>query len=243
MIVSDIMTRNVVAIALATPVAQAIGLMVDHTVSGLPVLDAQGRIVGILTEGDLLRRVETGTAAGATGWLGRLFQSGNQARDYIATHGRLASEVMTAAVTTIAADATLAEAVGLMQRHHVKRLPVTHDGKLVGILSRRDVMRQVGAVLSEVVEPAADAALEQTIVAAIARQPWAGRYAARVTVKDGQVALDGCLFDLDARAALTVLAENVPGVKGVDNRLVCVEPMSGMVLYDPALGAGAGAAL
>jgi CBS domain-containing protein len=234
MVVADIMIRRVLATTPETPLVQAIRLMTAHRVSGLPVVGPHGEVVGILTEGDLLRRVETGTAGDPPGWFASLFMPGREAAHYVLTHGRRVGEVMTADVVTAAEDTPLAEVARLMQRHHVKRLPVVRDGRLVGIVSRADLIRRVGEVLSDPAGSADDDAIQRAIDDAIAREPWADSGMARVTVKDGMVQLDGCLFDLHQRDALGVLAENVPGVKHVENRIVCIEPYTGTVISDPA---------
>jgi CBS domain-containing protein len=234
MIVADIMTRRVLATAPERPIVQAIHLMTAHRVSGLPVVRPNGEIAGILTEGDLLRRVETGTVGDPPGWFASFFRPGREAQKYILTHGRRVSEVMTTDVITVAEDTSLPDAVALMLRHHVKRLPVVRDSRLVGIVSRADLVRHVAMVLSDSAGSADDEAIQRAVRGAIAREPWAAGSMASVAVKDGVVKLGGCLFDISERNALGVLAENVPGVKRVENEIVCIEPYTGTVIYDPA---------
>jgi len=232
--VADLMTRHVIAVRPETPVAQAIALMVEHKVSGLPVTGFSGEVVGIITEGDLMRRVETGTAGESEGWLTRLFMPGRAAERYVATHGRRVGEVMTPDVVSVPETATLAEAAALMQRHRIRRLPVVHNDRLVGLISRADLMKRVGEALSAPEASAEDAAIKAGIQAAMAREAWTFPKLVNVAVQDGVVQLDGCLFDLRECQALTVLVENVPGVKRVENRVVCIEPYTGTVISDPA---------
>jgi CBS domain-containing protein len=234
MIVADIMTHPALAIDAQTPLVQAIRLMTQHKISGLPVVERDGRIVGMLTEGDLLRRVETGTAGEAPVWLVGALMPGREARKYTQTHGRSVGDVMTRDVITVQADMTLSEAVGLMQRRHVKRLPVVQDGKLLGIVSRADLVRQVGEALSDTPASADDATLLSAVEKAMQKEVWAPSQMISVTVVDGVVQFDGCLFDSRLREALSVLAANVRGVKAVENRIVCVEPNTGIVTFDPA---------
>jgi len=233
MIAKEVMTNTVLAIAPDTPLAQAIRLMSEHHISGLPVIGPGGRIVGILTEGDLLRRTEIDTVGKAPGWFAGLFLPGRAAQKYVLTHGRRVDEVMTTDVITVAPAAPLSEIVELMTRYHVKRIPVTQDGRVVGIVSRADIVREVGRVLSAEPEARTDAAIRRAITQAMDRQTWSPGKMISITVKDGDVQLDGCLCGMRERTALGVLAENVPGVKSVENRIVCIETYTGMVIYDP----------
>ncbi len=233
MIAADLMSRSVVAISPDAPLAQAIQLMTDRRVSGLPVIDAEGRAVGMLTEGDLLRRVETGTEGKAPGWFASFFFPGQQAERYVHTHGRRVAEVMTQDVISVEEETPLAEVVALMQRRRIKRLPVLRGDKVVGIISRADLVRVVGDALAEGAVTADDTAIRKSIIEEIAQAPWAPRTSVSVAVENGVVLLDGCVFDMRGRSAIGVLAENVPGVKRVENRLICIEPATGMLIYDP----------
>ena len=233
MLAAQLMSRSIVAISPDAPLAQAIRLMIDHRVSGLPVIDSEGRAVGMLTEGDLLRRVETGTEGEAPGWFASFFFPGRQAERYVQTHGRRVSEVMTPNVVCVEDDTPLSEVAALMQRKRIKRLPVVRGGKVVGIVSRADLVRVVGESLLTSTATADDTAIRQKIVKELDSAPWAPRTSVSVAVENGVVLLDGCVFDMRGRSAIGVLAENVSGVKRVENRLICIEPRSGMLLYDP----------
>lgn len=231
---ADVMTRAVVAVDPEAPIAQAIRLMAGHKVSGLPVLDREGRLVGILSEGDLLRRTETGTDGDPPSWLGCTLMPGRAAARYMRTHARRVGEVMTEDVVAIAEDTPLQEVVELMRRHRVKRLPVVHDGRLVGIVSRADIVRRVGETLATETGTADDGTIRRAVQDAMDAQPWSRGNGIVVEITDGVVSLDGCLFNVDERAAMSVLVENVPGVKRVENRIICIEPLSGVLTYDPA---------
>jgi CBS domain-containing protein len=230
--VGSVMTREVLAVGPKTPLVQAIRLMTQRRVSGVPVIGMQGEVVGILTEGDLLRRPELDTTDPA-GWLTRLLRPGHQAETYVLTHGRRVEEVMTLHVLTIGEEAELADAVHLMRQHKVKRLPVTRNGKLVGIISRADLVRRLAEFLPEEMAAASDEDIRRTLLKAIDEETWTSRNMTQVSVDGGVVHLDGCLFDLRERDALEVLAENIPGVRQVDNRIVCIEPNTGAVVSDP----------
>jgi CBS domain-containing protein len=233
--VSDIMTQPVISVTPQTAIAEAARLMLQHRISGLPVVDPKDAVVGIVTESDLLRRVETGTQRRRSHWLEFLISPGRLARDYADANARGVGEVMSPNVVSVAPQDSPADVVQLMERHHVKRLPVIEAGRLVGIVSRANLVR---ALLHNLPQPAArpigDAEIRERILAEIARQPWGPRASVDVSVEAGVVELHGSITDERLRTALKVLAENTPGVTAVRDRLVWVEPMSGYVI--PAEG-------
>lgn len=233
---SEVMTRAVIGIDPEAPILQAIRLMTGHKISGLPVVEQDGRIAGMLTEGDLLRRAETGTEGDPPGWLKSFLMLGHEASRYVRTHARRVGEVMTSDVVTIREDTPLSDVVELMLRHRVKRLPVVRDGRLVGVVSRADLVRKVGQAMSAPTGSTDDGTIQRAILDTMEEHSWSRGNGVAVAVEDGVAGLDGCLFDFKERSAMTVLAENVPGVKRVENRIICIEPMSGMVTYDPAAG-------
>jgi CBS domain-containing protein len=229
---SDVMTRNVVTVACGTPLRDAIRLMLDNNVSGLPVVDGAGRVEGILTEGDLLRRAEIATERKHWPWLDFLLGPGRMASDYVRTHGRVCDELMSRHVFSVQPDAPLGDIVDLMERRRVKRVPVIDNGALVGMVSRVDLLTALARML-DAPQPAgagSDDAIRQRVLAEFDRFGWAPRAGLTVTVKDGVVELDGVILDEHEREALRVAAENVPGVKRVADRLAWVEPMSGTVI-------------
>ena len=140
----EVMSHNPIAVPAEAGLAEALRLMFDHHVSGLPVADGKTRLVGILTEGDLLRRSELGTAGQRSRWLD-LLMSGRLASEYVRTHTRRVSEIMTRDVVSVAEDTPLTEVVRLMERHRIKRMPVLRDGALIGIVSRADLLRAPAA--------------------------------------------------------------------------------------------------
>lgn len=233
--VSDIMTRAVISVTPETPIAEAARLMLQHRISGLPVVDPQQVVVGIVTEGDLLRRAETGTERRHARWLEFLISPGRLAREYADAHARKVGEVMSPEVAYVAPQDPIEAVVALMERRRVKRLPVIDGGRLVGIVSRANLVR---ALLHNLPKPsgraAADAEIRARILAEIDRQPWGPRASVDVKVDAGVVVLYGSITDDRERTALQVLAETVPGVKAVRDELVWVEPMSGFVI--PAEG-------
>ncbi len=231
MLASDVMTRDVVSILPGAPIREAIRLMLDRNVSGLPVVDGVGRLVGILTEGDLLHRTEIATEKRHWAWLEFVMGPGHMAGEYVRTHGRVVDELMTRKVVVVGPQAPLAEIVALMERHRVRRLPVIDGGALVGIVGRADLLAALARALDARQIPAAgDEDIRCRVLAELAKANLAPRAGVTITVADGVVALDGVVFDEHEREALRVAAENVPGVNGILDHLVWVEPVSGTVL-------------
>lgn len=218
---ADIMGRPVVSVTPETTVADVARLMLDYRISGLPVLDRSGALAGIVSEGDLLRRAETGTTRQRPRWLEFFSMPGRLARDYARAHACKVADVMTETVVTIGPDAPLDEIVRLMERRRLKRLPVIEDGRLVGIVTRADLMH---AFVESLPPPrptvVPDAEIRDRIKDEIAKQPWARRVSIEVHVARGEVELRGTVTEKRARAALQVIAENVAGVRRVRHRFV-----------------------
>ena len=230
---SDIMEKSVITVGSDAGVSEAVRVMLQHKISGLPVVDAKGELVGIVTEGDFLRRTETGTEVQRTRWLQLLAGTGRLADEYVRSHGRKVAEVMTTDVAAVSEDTELSAIVGIMEKRRIKRVPVVRGRKVVGMVTRADVLRGFARTIpggAPAEAPKSDLELRNRIVAEIDRLPWAARNAISVTVKNGEVDLQGAIFNVKERDALRVAAENVPGVKAVRDHLVWVEPMSGMTL-------------
>jgi CBS domain-containing protein len=233
--VSDVMTRIPVTVSPDASLEDAANLMVRTRVSGLPVVDLEGAVVGMITEGDLLRRVELGTAGRSPGWLTALLAPGRAAHDYVRTHGCRIREIMTSNVISTSPDAPLSEVVSVMENQQIKRIPVLQKGRLVGIISRSDLLRVLATLLSEhpAIAPPSDAELRKRVLAEIGKHSWAPRQNIDASVHNGIVELRGAVTDDQQRVALRVMAENIPGVKGLHDRLIWVEPMSGTVIDVP----------
>lgn len=227
--VADIMTREVITIAPEASILEAARLMMQHRISGLPVVDPARNLVGIVTEGDFLRRRETGTLHRRPRWLEFIVGPGKMAAEYTHESGRKVSEIMTASVQTVAENAPLEQAVDVMERNRIKRVPVVRGRELVGIVTRANLVRAVVRLAHEA-QPAStsDVDIRNRVVDEVNKMSWAPSIS--VAVKDGIVKLSGVLIDERQRAALRVAAENVPGVKDVLEDLVWIDPYSGMIL-------------
>ncbi len=227
--VRDVMTRNVISVRADQSVLEAAQLMLQNRVSGLPVIDAVGALVGIVTEGDFLRRGEIGTQRQRPKWLEFLLGPGRLAAEYVHTAGRTVEEVMTSDPATVSEDDSLETVVELMERRHVKRLLVVRDNRIVGIVSRANLMDALIENARYTHGPAADdGAIRDRIVAAFADKHWAPKI--NVAVHNGIAELSGIITDERERRALIVAAENVAGVKALHDHLVWVEPMSGIAI-------------
>ena len=227
----DIMTRNVITIRRDASVLEAARLMLENKISGLPVVDESGTLVGIVTEGDFLRRAETRTERTRPRWLAFLVSPGVLAKEYAHTHARKVAEVMTPEPVTVSADAQVEQVVRLMEKHHVKRIPVLDGARLVGIISRANLLHALAAVATSLPPPAKDdGEIRERLLAELANQPWCPKMV-NVVVRNGVVELSGTIFDERAREAIKIAAENVRGVKEVHDHIVWVEPMSAMVFF------------
>lgn len=227
---ADIMTRGALTVTPESAVEDAARLMLRHRISGLPVLDRSGAMVGILTEGDLLRRAEIGTERRRSRWVELLLGPGRLAQDYVETHAGTVGAVMSREVIAIAPDTPLEEAVALMERHRVKRLPVVEKGRVVGILSRANLLGALVAAAASEPSAASDRQIRSRLLAEIDKQPWAPHTGIDIAVRQGIVELSGVVTDERERAALRVAAEAIPGVKAVQDRLVWIDPISGTVI-------------
>ena len=227
----DVMTRDVITIDPDSTVLQAARLMLQHHVSGLPVVDGNGNLVGVLSEGDFLRRRETKTERRRSRWLEFLMGPGRIAAEYSHSHGSKVSEVMSTDVQSVEQDTALEDIVELMERKRIKRVPVLCGGQLVGIVTRSNLMHAMVS-LARMAQPASkdDAAIREKLLAEMQHEKWAPLATVDIVVHEGMVELWGVIVDERQRTALKVVAETIPGVKAVIDHLVWVEPTSGVAL-------------
>jgi len=220
----QIMTRNVITVKADTPVLDAANLMLHHHISGLPVFDETGRLIGMVSEGDFVRRSEIGTQRPRIRWLEFMMGAvGKAAQDYVREHGRKVSDIMTQDDLCIATeDMPLSKLVGLMERRNVKRMPVVRGHTLIGIVTRTDLLRAVASLARDVPDPTADDDhIRDRVIATIENNDWRPLQVG-VTVRDGIVQVSGIIADERYRRAAIVAAENVSGVKLVHDHLYLV---------------------
>lgn len=226
----QIMAGHVITVGTEASILDAAKLMLDHHISGLPVVDAAGRLVGILSESDFLRRSEIGTQRRRPRWLRFLLGSGSAATDFVHERGRRVGEIMSYDPVTVPEEAPLSELVGLMEKKSIKRLPEMRDGRLVGIVTRSDLLRAVASIAHEIPDPTADDKhIYDRIVRALDSANWCP-LGLQVSVHNGVVHLRGVIMDERARQAAIVAAENTAGVKEVHDHLCYVDTYSGFYI-------------
>jgi len=221
----DIMTTEVISVAPTTSVQEVAKLLSERGISGVPVVDGDNRVVGILSEGDLLHRAETGTERvrqrRQSWWLRSL--AADQASDYVKSHARTAGDVMTREVVSVDEMTPLADIAMLLERKRIKRVPVLREGKLVGIVSRANLVRAVAAASLPEETVRGDRAIRAQLLNELNRRPWAKVWAADIIVKDGIVNLwVGAERSPEELSALRVAAENIPGVRKIEEHLMPV---------------------
>jgi CBS-domain-containing membrane protein len=232
--VSDVMTPSVLSVPPDASVAMAVQLMLQKRISGVPVIDDRGRLAGIVTEGDFLRRTETDTGRRRPRWIEFFMGPGRLSDEYVRLSGRKVSDVMTHDVQTVPPDAPLEQAVRVMERHNIKRVLVVDKGKVVGIVTRANLLHAMASFAHEIAPLSVeDAAIRDRLLAELKVQPWAPAAQIDVAVRDGVVQLSGIITDERQRQALRVAAENTPGVKKVEDNVIWLEPVSGIFLEAP----------
>ena len=220
---SDIMTRSVISVAPDESTDAAIELMLKRHISGLPVINDKGELVGIVTESDFLRRPETSTEHKTTSrWRDTFFNFNKVMDNYVHTHGVKVKDVMTPNPVAVTEDTQLDAVVQLMQTRNVKRLPVVRAGKVIGIISRANLMRALVSIHREAHGAAKDEAkIRERILDDIAEQVWAAEVVVDVVLHNGVADLWGTVSKTEQAKALRVLVESTPGVKRVEHYLTC----------------------
>ncbi|MDB5374905.1 MAG: hypothetical protein JWP04_3547 [Belnapia sp.] len=218
----DLMSGNPVVVAPETPVAAVCELLAARGISAVPVIDAEGRPIGLVTEGDLIRRLAE-APHGPLGWFLAMFRDPKPlAKRFAKAHGATARDVMSAELVTVGEDAPAEEIARLMEAHHIRRVPVLRDGRLVGIVSRADLLRAVLRALPQAQPESArqdDGTLLRTVIAAMREQPWTDTFWVYPQVESGIVSLYGYARSEALRQALRLLAQDIPGVRGVEDRM------------------------
>jgi CBS domain-containing protein len=212
----DVMTTDPIVVGPETTVGEIAELLLQRRISGVPVADAAGRVLGVVSEDDLMHRPEIGGPRRRSRWL--TWFSGGQTGDFVKTHGRIARDVMSAPAIVVDEEASIADIARLLEERRIKRVPVLRDGKLVGIVSRADLLRGFAAAQRAPAAVAADdGALRTAILAAMKREGWPMAAIVNVVVSDGVAHLWGLLDPEEDPRALVLLVEGVPGVKAVED--------------------------
>ena len=229
---SDVMAKDVVTVGPQTTVKEIAELMTERRIGGVPVVDATGKLVGIVSETDLLHRAETGTERRRKWWLGAFVDSDKLAREYAASHARTAADIMATKVITTEADTDLGEVADLLERRKLKRVPVIAAGRLVGMITRGDLVRALVARQRAPVTTTAAAGGTEAVLAAVRermrREAWLDTSLVSLSMTNGAVELTGMAASADQRRALRLLVEDTPGVIKVDDQLR-IKPVAPMV--------------
>lgn len=222
----DIMSTRVVTVSPDVSVEEIAKLLLDSGVSAVPVVDQAGRPVGIVSEGDLMRRSESGTEGRRSWWLRLLAGPEDAARDYIKRHGHTAADVMTSEMVTVAEETPVAEIAATLEKRHIKRVPVLKDGKLIGIVSRADLLRGLAAHKAPLppLSTPDDHAIRKAVLDLVAREDWVSHGSFGVIVTDGKVELWGLVDSDEERHALKIAIGDIEGVREVESHLGLVPP-------------------
>lgn len=217
----DIMTSEVITVGEDATVPEAAKLMAERGISAVPVVDLENRIVGMVSEGDLLHRAETGTERRRSWWLDMVSSTNKLAGEYIKSHSAKVKDVMTRDVLSVTEETPVADIAVLLETNRIKRVPVVEDGKIVGIVSRANLVRALAMTITEGVGTAEvdDRTIRERLLSELKAQKWAEVSPANVTVKDGIVHLWSSFLSEQERRALIVAAENVPGVRRVEDHM------------------------
>jgi CBS domain-containing protein len=210
----DLMTTDVITVPPETPVVAMARLLAERGISAVPVLGADGALLGLVTEADLIRRL-AGEEDKPASWFSGLFgDPARGAEHYARTHGAKARDIMTEKLVTVEPDVTAAHVAQVMEKQGIRRVLVVHEGRLRGIISRADLLRAL-LLPPEKSEGIPDERIRAAVLAAMRKEPWADTYYIMVDVKDGAVTFHGFSRSEAIKRGLRVLAEGVPGVTSV----------------------------
>jgi CBS domain-containing protein len=219
---SDIMVTDVITVTPESDVREVATLLLANHISAAPVVDAGGRLVGMISEGDLVRRGEAGTAHERPWWLQMLMGRELMADEFLREHSRRVGDLMTREVVSAEPDTPVADIATLLERHRIKRTPIVEDGRIVGIVSRANLIQALATYRHKAGEqrPVADAELREKVVSRLKSEPWVRPSLVNVTVTDGAVDLWGIVDSATEKRALRVAVEIVPGVKTINDNVV-----------------------
>lgn len=219
--VRDVMTTNVVSVTPDETVGEIAKLLLQQRISAVFVVDDAGLPLGVVSEGDLMRRFETGTERARSWWLRFFADPATLAAEYAKSHGRRARDVMSRPIISVAEDTSLGGAATLLETNRVKRLPVIRDGLVVGVVSRANLVRALASAGAGTTTTAdGDRAIREKLMADLKAQPWSSADAHNIIVDGGVVHLWGLVASEEERTATRVAAEQIPGVRAVEDHLV-----------------------
>jgi CBS domain-containing protein len=221
----DVMVSTVITVGVNASIGEVAAILLNNHISAAPVVDEKGELVGIVSEGDLMRRPEIGTTKRHSWWLELISNKWASATEYIKSHSRKVADVMTRDLITAKPDTPLGDIAGLLERNQIKRVPIVEGGKLVGIVSRANILQALASATTKLpyLMTADDSELRKKIVSRMASELWRPTMLT-VTVQDGTVDLWGLAHSVEQKKAAQLAAETTPGVRAVVNNII-VQPV------------------
>jgi CBS domain-containing protein len=219
---ADVMVSNVITVGPDATVQEVAEILLKNRISAVPVVSQSGKILGIVSEGDMLRRIESHTLRHRSWWLQLLTANTILRDEFVKSHSHKVLDVMTPNVLTVSPETPLAEIASVLEKNGIKRVPVVKDGKLVGLVSRANLLQAV-ATVGKMVKPAMtmdDATLREKVISQLDRQPLTWRSMINVIVHDGTAQLWGMVDSESEKRAVRVAAEVTPGVRAVADNLI-----------------------
>lgn len=216
---SDVMVSPVITAKSTATVKDVAELFLHRRISAAPVVDESGKLVGIVSEGDLIHRAEIGTERRGSRWLALLTDEHAEAADYIKSHATKVADVMTAKVVTARPDTPLQDVAMMMETNGIKRIPIVRDGKLVGLVSRANLVQAVATAGTKLEVPVSDTVIRERLMSRLRGESWAKTSLLNATVNDGVVTLWGLTASPTERQAIRVAAETTPGVVAVRDHI------------------------
>jgi CBS domain-containing protein len=225
---ADVMVTNVITVTPDASVQDVAQLLLTNRISGLPVVDPQGKLVGIVSEGDLMRRAEAGTGRRRPWWLAILTGRDVLAAEYVREHSRKVADVMTRHVVTAAAETPLQDIATLLEKNGIKRVPIVQGGKVVGIVSRANLLQALACLPKRTDGGGlSDSAIREDVIARLRAESWTRPSLVNVIVQNGTVELWGIVDSPTEKRAVRVAAEVTPGVVAVNDNLIIRPAESG----------------
>jgi len=221
----DVMVSTVITVGVNASIGEVAAILLNNHISAAPVVDEKGELVGIVSEGDLMRRPEIGTTKRHSWWLELISNKWASATEYIKSHSRKVADVMTRDLITAKPDTPLGDIAGLLERNQIKRVPIVEGGKLVGIVSRANILQALSSATRKLpsLMTADDSELRKKVVSQMASEPWRPTMLT-VTVQDGTVDLWGLVHSVEQKKAAQFAAETTPCVRAVVNNIF-VQPI------------------
>lgn len=227
---ADVMVSKVITVGPETTIQEAASILLDHRISAVPVVGDHGELLGIVSEGDLIRRAELGTARRRSWWLGLLASNRALATEYVMSNARKVADIMTTRVVTATPDSPLADIATLLEKNSIKRVPIMGNEKIIGIVSRANIVQALASMTNETKKTSShprDSEIRKKVISCLNAQPWRPSML-NVTVHHGAVDLWGLVESEDEKKAARIAVEAIPGVKFIKDNLMIPPSISGM---------------